>query len=98
MDLNNTPHFITYSTSILMPIFMLAVLIVSFRERRSSGRGITRSFIQLVGIAWIIGATLMLAVSGHLDSHASTILGAVAGYLFGLRTVGRPAPSARTSP
>ena len=81
MEMNATYGYITI---IAMVVLMLAALAGGFVDRWRTGRGITQRFIQFVGIAWIIGATMILAVVGKLDGQAGTILGAIAGYLFGI--------------
>lgn len=65
--------------------------------RRSSS--ITHRFIQFVGVAWLVGGTLILAMEKVIDSSVvATIFGALAGYLFAMerhdgmdkKTGGRP--------
>lgn len=54
-------------------------------HRYKSGRGIGYGFVQFVGLAWLIGAAVILSVESKIDGAADTILGAVAGYLFAMR-------------
>lgn len=73
-----------------MVVLMLGALVGGLWTRRPSnenprGKGIGRRFIQFVGLAWLIGTIVILAVASHIDKiTVGTILGAVAGYLFGM--------------
>lgn len=70
---------------IAMLVLMLTALIGGLVNRWHLKKGMSYRFIQFVGVAWLIGATVILAPSSQLDGTAGTILGAVAGYLFGMR-------------
>ena len=70
-----------------MVVLMLGALVGGFWNRHRSGkdgqsRAIGRRFIQFVGLAWLIGATVILSLTSRMDGQI--ILGAVAGYLFGM--------------
>ena len=68
-----------------MVLLMLVALVGGLLNRRRLNKGMTYRFIQFVGFAWLMGATVILAVADQIDGVAGAILGTVAGYLFGLR-------------
>ena len=70
---------------IAMLLFMLVGLIGGLWQRVRLEKGITHRFIQLVGVCWLVGATVILATFGTLNGAAATILGALAGYVFALQ-------------
>ena len=70
---------------VAMIVLMLAALGGGLYNRHRLGKGIGQRFIQFVGIAWLIGATVILALMSKLDVGASALLGVLAGYLFGLK-------------
>lgn len=51
---------------VAMLLLMLGVLVGAFMTRRGQNqdRGITHRFIQFVGVAWVIGATVILSLLG----------------------------------
>lgn len=68
-----------------MLAFMLCSLIGGFVNRWHLQKGISDRFVQLVGVAWLVAAAVILACMGLIDGVAGAILGTLAGYLFGMR-------------
>ena len=66
-----------------MIALMTTALVGGLLNRRRLGKGIGERFIQFVGVTWLIGATVILTIADLIDGVAGTILGALAGYLFG---------------
>lgn len=77
--------YVSIIVVIAMVSLMLGALVGGLWERVSRQRSITHRFVQFMGLAWVIGATVILGVLNHLDGIAGTILGATAGYVFGLQ-------------
>lgn len=80
MSADTTPFVV-----IAMLVLMLGTTIGGLAERWRRRKSITHRFIQFVGLSWLIGATVILATKGLLEGTSGTVLGAVAGYLFGMR-------------
>ncbi len=70
---------------VAMLALMLGALFGGLLNRWLHGKSIGHRFIQFVGLAWLIGATVILALEKAVDGVAGTILGAIAGYLFGMQ-------------
>ena len=68
-----------------MIVLMLGALIGGLLNRWHLGRGIGDRFVQFVGVAWLLGATVILALTGKIEGTAGALLGTLAGYLFGMR-------------
>ena len=60
-----------------MLILMLGALAGGLRNSCRTSKGIGRRFIQFVGLAWLIGATVILSLTSEIDGQI--LLGAVAG-------------------
>lgn len=68
----------------VMLLIMVGSLAGAMYNRWQLGRGIGGRTIQFVGLAWVLGIATILALEGKLqEGVAGTLLGAVAGYLFG---------------
>ena len=68
-----------------MIVLMAAALVGGLLNRSHLRKGIGERFIQFVGVTWLIGATVILAFAELIHGVAGTLLGALAGYLFGVR-------------
>lgn len=68
-----------------MLAFMLCSLIGGFVNRSHLRKGISDRFVQFIGVAWLVAAAVILACMGLIDGVSGTILGSLAGYLFGMR-------------
>lgn len=67
-----------------MLVIMVGSLVGAMCNRWQLERGIGGRTIQFVGLAWVLGIATILALEGKLqDGVTGTLLGAVAGYLFG---------------
>ena len=66
-----------------MLLLMTGSLAGTFLNRWQLGRGITWRIIQFVGLTWVLGITVVLALEGRLEGVAGTLLGGVTGYLLG---------------
>ena len=73
-----------------MIALMLLALVGGLVNRWHMKKGITYRFIQFVGVAWLVGATVILAVTKAIDGVGGAILGTLAGYLFGMRNDNDP--------
>ena len=86
------------STWLLLPVMITGMATLGvFAFRMSRGNGIGPYDLKAVGIvliATIVG--LLVAHGGDVPSSAATILGAIAGYLFGTKT--DPPPPKPTPP
>ncbi len=70
---------------IAMIALMTIALVGGLLNRAHLRKGISHQFIQFVGVAWLIGATVLLAFADLIDGVAGALLGTLAGYLFGMR-------------
>ena len=69
-----------------LSIAALTIMLVTlFGARSRLKMGMTHRVVQFAGFAWLIGATLILSLAEGFGGPAGTILGAVAGCLFGIR-------------
>ena len=68
-----------------MIALMLGALVGGLLNRWHLGRGMGDRFIQFVGLAWLLGATVILALTSNIEGVAGALLGMLAGYLFGMR-------------
>ena len=73
-----------------MLFLMVGALAGGLHNRWQKKRGIGDRFIQFVGVAWLIGATVILALEMKLEGTPGTLLGALAGYLFGMQRPQKP--------
>ena len=68
----------------VMLLIMVGSLAGAMYNRWQLKRGIGGRTIQFAGLAWVLGIVTILALEGKLqEGVAGTLLGAVAGYLFG---------------
>ena len=74
----------TQVIEVVMLLIMVGSLVGAMINRWQLRRGIGGRTIQFVGLSWILGITVILALEGKLsEGVAGTLLGAIAGYLFG---------------
>ena len=85
MRMNETQVCIVIITMVALMLGALAGGLWTRHRPGKKPKGVGQRITQFVGLAWLIGATVILSVTSHIDGTGGTILAAVAGYLFGIR-------------
>ena len=73
-------------TGRIMIVLLLGALVGGLLIRWHPGRGIGHRFIQFVGVAWLLGAAAILALTKNIEGTAGALPGTLAGYLLGMRS------------